>query len=73
MNIKIKSVLVRFGKGALSGGATAIAMVTFATPTVWSAFPTVLNTLGIAFCGGALTGLILAFEKWANWSDKPTS
>jgi hypothetical protein len=71
MNQQLKSVLVRFIKGALSGGATAIALVTYNVPTSWSSFPHVLNTLGIAFVGGALSGILLALEKWASWTDTP--
>lgn len=63
------AILKRFLKGAIAGAVTSISVVTWNVPTVWSDFQTILNTLGIAAVSGAISGLILALEKWANWSD----
>lgn len=71
MNPQLKSVLVRFAKGAVSGGVMAMGLVKFIQPGAWSDFPTLLNSLGIAFAGGAVVGLLLALEKWASWTDVP--
>lgn len=67
--LQFQSVVTRFIKGALSGGATAIAVVTWTTPASWSSFPHILSTLGIAFTSGALSGFLLALEKFANWDE----
>lgn len=69
MSVKFKSVLIRFLKGAIAGGATALGLVTYQIPTAWSDFPSVLNTLAIVFAGGCLTGLILAIQKFASWEE----
>jgi len=70
MNIqKVLSVLKRFVKGALAGAATALGLVSVQVPHAWSDFPSIISTLGLAAAGGAITGAILAFEKWANWTD----
>ena len=67
--LKIKSVFMRFVKGALAGAATSMSMVALNTPTVWSDFNLILDGLAVAGTFGALTGLLLAFEKWASWKE----
>lgn len=64
---QFQSIITRFIKGAVFSGASAVAVVSYATPTAWSDFPHILNTLGIVFIGGALSGFLLALEKWATW------
>lgn len=65
----IKSVLMRFLKGAIAGAAASMALVKYTTPTTWGDFNGILNALGIAMVGGFLTGFVLAFEKWASWKE----
>ena len=69
MNTKLKSIFVRFLKGAISGAVTAMGLVTFAMPSVWTDFIGILNTLGIAGMAGAISGILMAAEKWANWTE----
>lgn len=69
MNDKLSSVLTRFLKGAVAGGISAMAVVSYVAPMAWSDFPSILNTLGIAFCGGAIAGLLLSLQKWASWKE----
>ena len=69
MSIKIKSVLNRFAKGIISGAVASMAMVTINQPSVWSDFGSILNSLGLAATSGAITGLLLALQKWASWED----
>lgn len=65
----IKQVLVRFAKGAIAGAVASMAMVSFTQPSSWAGFPQILTNLGIAGVFGAMVGLMLALEKWANWTD----
>jgi len=69
MNQKIKSVLMRFIKGIISGSISAMMLVTISAPSTWSGFLPLLQALAIAGTFGALTGLLLAIEKWATWVD----
>lgn len=64
-----KSVIVRFIKGTLGGMATALSLVSYQTPAVWSDFHSVLNVLGVAAVSGAISGFLLAFMKWASWKN----
>ena len=69
MSNKIYSVLKRFVKGIISGAVSAMMLVQLIQPTNWSDFGSILNSLGIAAAFGALTGLLLALNKWASWTD----
>lgn len=69
MSNKIYSVLNRFAKGIISGAVSAMVMVQFVQPTVWSDFGSIFNSLGIAGSFGAMTGLLLALQKWASWQE----
>lgn len=65
-----KSIIKRFLKGIIAGAVSAMGLVTINQPTVWSDFPALLNSLGLACAFGALTGLLLALNKWASWTDE---
>lgn len=69
---QFKSVLLRFLKGAAGGAVASMVIVTIKQPTVWTEFLPLLTSLGIAGTYGALTGLLLALQKWASWTDAPT-
>ena len=69
MNEKLKSVLIRFSKGALAGAAASMGLVTLSQPSVWGEFSALLNSLGIAGLYGAVTGALLALQKWATWQE----
>lgn len=69
MSDKIKAVLIRFLKGAIAGAISAMCMVTISAPTVWTDIITILNSLLMAGVFGAITGLLLAGQKWASWKD----
>lgn len=66
---KLQSTLTRFLKGAIAGAVASMGIVSWQTPTVWSDFSTVLGSLGIAAASGAITGLLLALQKWASWQE----
>lgn len=66
---KYNAVLKRFLKGAISGALTAMGLVTFSEPKMWSDFIGILNMLAIAGLFGALNGLLLALNKWASWKE----
>lgn len=68
-NMKWSAVLVRFGKGALSGAVAAMSMVTLSQPSVWSDFSTLVASLALAGTYGALTGFLLALQKYVSWKD----
>lgn len=63
----LKQIIIRFVKGMVAGAATSLAVVSYSNIQSWHDFNAALSTLAIACASGALTGLILAFEKWATW------
>lgn len=65
----IKSVLIRFFKGMVAGAITQMSIVTFTTPHAWSDFYVSLDNLLLAAATGAMTGLLLGFQKWASWKE----
>lgn len=69
MTNKIYSILKRFLKGIISGAVSAMMVVQLIQPTNWHDFGSIFNSLGIACVFGALTGLLLALNKWAIWTD----
>jgi len=69
MTIKVYSILKRFAKGIISGAISAMMLVQLIQPTDWSEFGSIFNSLGIAAAFGALTGLLLAINKWASWEE----
>lgn len=70
MSLKIWSVAKRFLKGMIAGAAGAMVLITFKVPTAWADFTAIFNALGIAASFGAITGFILALQKWASWKDE---
>lgn len=69
MNEKTISILSRFAKGIIAGAVSAMSMVTITQPSVWSDFNSILGSLGMACTFGAITGLLLALQKWASWVE----
>lgn len=69
MKEKTYSILKRFAKGTIAGAVSAMSMVSITMPTVWSDFKSILASLGMAATFGAITGLILALQKWASWQE----
>lgn len=64
-----KSVVSRFLKGVAAGAVASMGLVTVVQPAVWSDFPALLSSLGLACAYGALTGFLLALHKWVNWDE----
>lgn len=69
MNDKLYSVLKRFAKGIIAGAVSAMSMVTITQPSVWSDFNSILGSLAMSATFGAITGFLLALQKWASWED----
>ena len=69
MNLKTKSTLLRLLKGTLSGTTGAILLMIVREPQIWSDFKTILNEMALAGVYGAITGLILAIQKWVTWEE----
>jgi hypothetical protein len=65
-----KSIITRFLKGIIAGAVSAMVLVTFAQPTTWDTFPSILNSLGLACAYGGLTGFLLALQKYASWTNE---
>lgn len=68
---QFKSVFQRFLKVFIGGFVASIGVVSLTQPTAWSDFNSMLNSLGLALAYGALSGLLLALQKWATWVDDP--
>lgn len=71
MSQQLKSVLSRFLKGIIAGAVGSMVLVTIQQPIVWTEFLPLVNALGLAAAYGGLTGLLLALQKWASWTDIP--
>lgn len=69
MSNKIKSILLRFLKGAIAGAVVSMGTVTFKQPELWTGFASIGNSLAIAGIYGAVVGLLLALQKWSSWED----
>ena len=69
MKTKTISILNRFLKGIISGAVASMAMVTLTQPTVWSDFSSILGSLGMSATFGAITGFLLALQKFASWKE----
>lgn len=66
---KYTSVINRFLKGSIAGAVSSMSLVTLSQPKIWSDFGSVFNSLGIAFLFGAVTGMLMALQKWASWEE----
>ena len=69
MTNKINSVLIRLLKGIIAGAIASMGLVTLSQPAIWSDFNTMLSHLGLALVYGAVTGLLLALQKYVSWTD----
>ena len=69
MSQKYTSIINRFAKGIIAGAVSAMSMVAITQPEVWTDFNSILSSLAMAGTFGALTGLLLALQKWASWVD----
>lgn len=67
--LKLKSIITRLLKGTIAGAIGAMVVITFNVPSTWSDIHSVLNALAIAGVYGAITGFLLAAQKWASWVD----
>lgn len=65
-----KSIITRFLKGIIAGAIASMAMVSITQPSQWTDFSSLLNSLGLACAFGGITGLLLALQKWASWTDE---
>jgi hypothetical protein len=69
MNEKIKSILFRLLKGAISGAVTSILLITFTVPTNWLELKNFLALVAVAGTFGAVNGVLLALQKWYSWKE----
>ena len=65
-----QSIIKRFLKGIVAGAISSMCLVTIQQPTIWTEFGTIFNSLGLACAFGGITGLLLALQKWASWTDE---
>jgi len=70
MNQKFISVINRFAKGIIAGAVSAMSMVAITQPEIWKDFNGILESLAMAATFGAITGLLLALQKWSSWVDE---
>jgi hypothetical protein len=69
MNEKIKSILMRLLKGAVSGAVSTILLLTFTVPTNWLELKNFIALVTIAGIFGAINGVLLALQKWYSWKE----
>lgn len=69
MSDKVKSILMRFVKAAISGMFSALGLITIAMPKNWTEVPALISMLLLACLYGAVTGIIMAGQKWYSWKD----
>lgn len=64
----LKSVSLRFLKGAIAGATASVSAITIQAPHTWADLSTAL--VGLAYAGivGFVAGGVLAVEKWYNWT-----
>lgn len=67
--MKLRSVLGRFLKGAIAGAVASMSLVSLSQPSVWGDFSVLLNSLSIAATYGAITGALLALQKYTSWEE----
>lgn len=67
--LKLKSIIIRLLKGAIAGAIGAMVVISFKVPSTWNDIHSVVSALAIAGAYGAITGLLLAAQKWASWKD----
>ena len=65
----LKSVSLRFIKGAIAGMTASIALIAITAPHTWADLNTALVALAYAAITGFFSGGFLAVEKWYNWTD----
>jgi ABC-type proline/glycine betaine transport system permease subunit len=69
MTLKVKSISMRFLKAAVSGMFSALGLITIAMPSNWTEVPALLSMIALACLYGAVTGVIMAGQKWYSWRD----
>lgn len=70
MNIQMwQSVGIRFVKAFLAGAAGSITVTSVQNSASWSDLKTALINLALAGTIGGIAGILLAFEKWATWTE----
>jgi len=66
---KFNAVLIRFLKGTVAGAVASMSMVTIVQPSIWDDFSGIFSSLAFAGLYGAITGFLLALQKWASWQE----
>jgi uncharacterized membrane protein len=67
--IKIKTIAIRFLRGAITGALTTMGLVTIAMPQNWTELATALNILLLAGVFGAINGVLSGGDKWLRWKE----
>jgi|JI10StandDraft_1071094.scaffolds.fasta_scaffold00879_29 hypothetical protein len=66
---KQKAILKRFGKSFVSGFVTSAGLLTIVDIHSWTELKTALAVILISGIAGAVNGVLMAAEKWANWEN----
>lgn len=70
MTQKVKSIIMRFIKGFVSGGLGNIVVLASFAGSSWKDLGTWLSAIGFSFIVGGISGVLLGAEKWLNWTDE---
>lgn len=68
--MKNEVLVKRFVRGATAGAVTSMLAITISAPSTWSEMVTIFNNLLLAGGFGAITGLLMALDKWARWDEE---
>ncbi len=66
---KLRAILIRFLKGGVAGAISMVSVISLANISTWTELQTALVSLSLAAIVGFITGVIMAAEKWATWTE----
>jgi hypothetical protein len=67
--MKLKSILIRFVKGFISGAISSMIVASVTVPSNWSDFSSAGTILIVSGLFGGINGLLLSIEKWLSWIE----
>lgn len=66
-----KSIALRFAKAAIAGALAQAALISVNNIQTWADLSSALNNIVLSLTVGAVSGILMAAEKWASWTEQP--